>query len=288
MRLALAAAAIPSATLAEGKPMSGLVSLEMAITEMLLTLGVTPLATTNIPLYRRLVTYPEMPASVADLGPFGEPNPEYLHRLAPARILAADWQAPGLGRLAAIAPILALPLYPGKTPALEHQEAVLRQIGDLCLRRDRAEEVIASTQATLERARARLSGINRPVYLCRFNRDGRNLAVFGGNGMLGDVLRRLEIANAYRGRVNALSGGTNIPLASLADAPEAVIVHFDRGAETEAALQRLDQSRLWHALPAVAAGRIARIPVIYPTGGPLSASRLADALAASLPEIAHG
>ena len=38
-------------------------------------------------------------------------------------------------------------------------------------------------------------------------RDGRNLAVFGGNGMLSDVLRRLGLTNAYRGRVNALSGG---------------------------------------------------------------------------------
>jgi iron complex transport system substrate-binding protein len=282
------AACTPSAVSAGGDPASGLVSLEMSITEMLLTLGVTPLATANIALYRRLVAEPAMPPSVADLGPLGEPNPEYLYRLAPRRILVADWQAPGLGALAAIAPIETLPLFPGKTPALQHQETVLRQIAVLCQRSDRADAVIAETGIRLQRARARLSGFGRPVFLCRFNRDGRNLAIFGGNGMLGDVLTRIGLRNAYGGRVNALSGGANIALAQLAAAPDAVIVHFDRGAETEAALRRLDQSPLWHALPPVRAGRLVKIPVIYPTGGPLSAGRFADALAGTLPEIAHG
>lgn len=273
---------------AAGDPAAGLVSMDMVISEMLLSLGVVPLATANIPLYRRLVAVPAMPEGVADLGPLNEPNLEFLSMLGPSRILMADWQAAGLEGLARIAPIQTLAMLPRQTPALDHAKALLSELAGSCGRAAVAAAMITQTEAQIDQARSALLGFDRPIYLCRFNRDGRNLAVFGGNGMLSDVLRRLGLTNAYRGRVNALSGGASLPLTRLADTPDAILVHFDRGQETDAALARLAQNPLWQALPAVRGGRMLRIPVIYPTGGLRSASRFARELADGLPELADG
>jgi ferric hydroxamate transport system substrate-binding protein len=264
-----------------------LVSLDLLITELLLTLGEVPVAIANIPLYRRLVASPDLPDSVEDLGPLNEPNLEFLQRLAPKRILVADWQAPGLTPLARIAPVLPIRMFPGKTPALEHCESLLSDMAALTGRQAEAKTAIAATATAIDTARSLLSGFSRPVYICRFNRDGRNIALFGGNGMLGDVAGRLNLRNAYTGRVNG-AGVTNAPLSRLADEPDAVIVHFDRGAETDVALARLEESALWHALPAVREGRVVRMPVIYPSGGLRSADRFATQIGTQLATLADG
>lgn len=264
-----------------------LVSLDLLITELLVTLGEVPIAIANIPLYLRLVANPALPDSVEDLGPLNEPNLEFLQRLTPTRVLAADWQAPSLMPLTRIAPVLPIRVFPGKTPALEHCESLLSDMAELTGRQAAAKTAIAATVAAVDTARSALSGFARPVYICRFNRDGRNIALFGGNGMLGDVANRLNIRNAYKGRVNG-AGVTNAPLSRLADEPDAVIIHFDRGAETDVALARLEESALWHALPAVREGRVQRMPVIYPNGGLRSAERFATQIGTLLAKISDG
>lgn len=266
---------------------SRLVSMDLLITELLLTLGVVPLATANVALYRRLVAQPVLPEAVRDLGPLAEPNLDYLRYLAPERILLADWQGAGLAPLARIAPLTALPVLPGNQPAVAHGEALLRQLAALVAEPARAEPPIARCAAALGQGGAALRGFTRPVYVCRFNRDGRNLSLFGGRGMIGDTLARLGLVNAYGGRVNGF-GVTSAPVLRLAERPEAVIVHFDRGVETEAALARLRQSPVWNALPAVRQGRLVRLPVVYPNGGPCAVTRLARALAEGLPALGDG
>lgn len=264
-----------------------LVSLDLLITELLLTLGEVPTAIANIPLYRRLVASPALPDSVEDLGPLNEPNLEFLQRLAPTRVLVADWQASGLMPLARIAPVLPVRVFPGRTPALDHCRNLLTDMAELTGRQAAAKTAIAATTAAIDTVRSSLSGFARPVYICRFNRDGRNIALFGGNGMLGDVANRLNLRNAYKGRVNG-AGVTNAPLSRLADEPDAVIIHFDRGAETDVALARLEESALWHALPAVREGRVIRMPVIYPNGGLRSAERFATQINKQLAMLSDG
>jgi len=264
-----------------------LISMDLLITELMLTLGVVPLATPNVALYRRLVAEPVLPEKVQDLGPAAEPNLEYLRYLAPDRILLADWQGAGLENLARIAPLAPFPVLPGRRPAVAHVEELLRRVAALVAEPSRAEPAIQACETALAEGAEALRGLARPVYVCRFNRDGRNLALFGGNGMIGATLTRLRLANAYQGRVNGF-GVTNAPLLRLAERPEAVIVHFDRGVETGAALARLEQSPVWNTLPAVREGRVVRIPVVYPNGGPRSVTRLAHSLASSLSTFRHG
>jgi iron complex transport system substrate-binding protein len=264
-----------------------LVSMDLLITELLLTIGAVPVATSNIPLYRRLVASPEMPDSVSDLGPLNEPNLEFLQRLSPSRILVADWQAPNLETASRIAPLTAIPVFAGKTPAITHCETLIRNLGDLTGRRVEANKAVEAMRGRIEETRNALTSFDRPVYVCRFNRDGRNLAIFGGNGLLGDMLNRVGLRNAFTGRVNA-AGVTNAPLARLAEEPDAVIIHFDRGQETDVALQRVENGALWHVLPAVKNNRIIRMPVIYPNGGIRSAERFATQLGLQLMSVTNG
>lgn len=283
---ALAVPFVLSGTGVRATTMPRVVSLDLFATELTLTLGVTPLAVANVPLYRRLVAEPDLAADTTDLGPVTEPNAELLRTLDPDAILLASWQAGGLGILSRIAPLVTVDSISRSEPAIAN---AIRQIGRLGERFGRADEAGRWTQSlheTLATAKATLADhARRPLYVCRFAENGRNVSIFGGAGMIGDTLAQLGLRNAWQGRVNA-SGVTSAGIDQLAGEPEARIVHFDRGAETERALAALDGSALWNALPAVRAGRVTMMPVIYPSGGIVSAIRFARQLAASLPR--HG
>lgn len=258
------------------------VCLDLLPTELLLTLGVTPLAIANRALYVRLVAEPALPDSVADLGPLTEPNAEFLQLLRPDLILLASWQQSALQRLSSIAELHPLQSSAGKTPAVAHMVELLREIGTLTDKSAEAALWAERTEETLVQARQALAGrAGRPLYVCRFAANGRNVAMFGGNGLIGDVLLQLGLKNAWQGRVNG-SGVVSAGIEQLAD-PEARIVHFDRGAETVEAMRNLAQSSLWNALPAVRDGRVTTMPVIYPSGGVFSAIRFARQLAEILP-----
>ncbi len=263
---------------------SRIVSMDLLLTELLVTLDLQPIATANVPLYQRLVGDPALDSTVADLGPLNEPNIEYMLSLKPDHILMADWQASSLEVLEKIAPVTAYPVFAGKTPAVEHVQGLLRRLSMQTDRRRVADTIIDNCERAIETAARALSGFDRPVYVCRFNRDGRSVAMFAGNGLIGDMLRRLSLRNAFEGRVNA-SGVTSVALNRLAENSDAVIIHFDRGAETDAALDRLARNPIWQAFPPIRAGRIVRMPVIYPNGGVRSAERLAEQMREGLSNV---
>lgn len=270
-------------------PPTRIVALDLLATELLLTLGITPPAIANRALYQRLVSEPELPPSVDDLGPLTEPNAEYLQMLRPDMIVLSAWQAGALGRLSEIAPLHVLRSPDRDVPAVSHATEMLRELANITGRSTEARHWIEQTATALIEAKTRLSDrAATPLYVCRFAANGRNVAVFGGNGMIGDVLRQAGLTNAWRGRLNA-SGVVSTGIEQLAGNPEARIVHFDRGAETAQALSRLAQSPLWNALPAVLSGRVTAMPVVYPSGGLYSAIRFARQLVAFLPvEDSHG
>lgn len=250
------------------------VSLDLMLTEQLLTLGVPPLAVANIPLYERLVSMPALPTGVQDVGPQQEPNRELMQYLQPDLIVGLSWQAFRQQALARISPVAFLPP-PGRagTP-VEGVQDLLAELGRRTGREAEAAGHNSRLRARLAEARAALDGrVSRPVYLVRFLEDGRHAAVFGTRSLIGDVAARLNLANAWAGRGNA-SGVATIGIADLAEVPEAGLIHFDRGAETARALARLGESPFWQALPLVRARRVAAMPVIYPSGGVASALRL--------------
>ncbi len=267
------ASCLPAAARAGGAARR-VVSLDLMLTEQLLTLGVPPLAVANIPLYERLVALPALPAGVVEVGPQQEPNRELMQQLAPDLIVGLSWQGVRQQALERIAPVAFLP-GPGQAgPPVEGVQGLLSELGRRTGREAEAAASNALLVARLADARARLARrVSRPVYLVRLLEDGRHAAIFGTRSLIGDVAARIGLPNAWTGRGNA-SGVATIGIADLAQVPEAGLIHFDRGAETARALARLGESPFWQALPMVRAGRIAAMPVIYPSGGVASALRL--------------
>lgn len=284
-----AAGLMPAAALArEDGPR--IVSMDLSFTEMLLSLGLRPAAIANVPLYQRLVSVPAAPPDAVDLGPLTEPNLELLQYLKPDLILAASWQASALAPLERIAPVTWLPTFARGQDPLDFTRELLARIAALARREAEAATLQREADAALAEAAQRLAPhASRPVYLLRFAEDGRRTAIFSGASMVGDVLARTGLRNAFSGRAN-IWGTASIGIERLVEVPEAVIIHFERGAETERAMRRLAESPIWNALPAVRARRVLGMPVIYPNGGTVSAARfarqLADALSGTAP--AHG
>jgi len=288
--LALAGLASAHAQIPAGPAARRVATIDLLLTETLLTLGVTPVAVGNIPLYRRLVAEPTLPDGVPDLGPLQEPNLELLQHLRPDLILAPSWAEAGPHGLERIAPVAWLPTFSTEKPAVEHVRNLLLRVAAMTGREAEARAWSDRADAALAEARQALQPwTDRPVYVVRFNEDGRHAAIFGGAGMIGDVLTRMGLRNAWTGRTNVW-GTTSIGIEQLAGNAEARLIHFDRGAETERALRQLAASPLWAALPAVRQGRVIEMPVVYPNGGLASATRFAQQLARVLPThgIANG
>jgi iron complex transport system substrate-binding protein len=284
-----AAACLPAAALARADG-PRIVSMDLSFTEMLLALGARPVAIANVPLYQRLVSAPPAPADAVDLGPLTEPNLELLQYLRPDLILAASWQAAALQPLERIAPVTWLPTFARGEGPLDFTRGLLSRIAGLARREAQAAVLQREADTAMAEAAERLRDhAGRPAYLLRFAEDGRRTAVFGGASMVGDALVRAGLRNAFTGRTNVW-GAASIGIERLVEVPEALLVHFERGAETVRALRRLAESPIWNALPAVRAGHVLGMPVIYPNGGTVSATRfarqLADAVAGAAPS--HG
>lgn len=183
-----------------------------------------------------------------------------------------------------------LPTFARGRGPLDFTRDLLARIAGLARREAQAAELQRDADATLAEATERLrTHAGRPAYLLRFAEDGRRTAIFGDASMVGDVLVRTGLRNAYTGRAN-IWGTASIGIERLVEVPEALIIHFERGAETVRAMKRLAESPIWNALPAVRAGRVLGMPVIYPNGGMVSATRFARQLAGLLSGAAasHG
>jgi len=179
------------------------VSLDLLLTELLLTLEVAPVAVGNVPLYRRLVAQPSVPDGTPDLGPLQTPNLELLQYLMPNLILAPDWMRLGRTPFARIAPVAWLPTFSKDFGALKHAENLLRSIAERTGRDAAAERVLRRGEIVFAQARRTLAGAqSRPLLVVRFMEDGRHAAVFGREGMVGGVLQRLGLGNAWTGRTN--------------------------------------------------------------------------------------
>jgi len=256
-------------------PKVDIVSFEPALTESLLGLGVAPRAVVNAGFYREFVASPQLPGDVIDLGPSIEPNLEYLQRLAPELIIGTSWQLEGT-LLSRIAPLRTFDIYTANAQPYRNAGQVLLDLGALVERRAEAQALLEQTDRLLEQLRVRLAPVShRPVYIARLNPDGRHLLLFGAKGMYQAVLERLGLRNAYQGRTNAWGGSPALGIETLLEQPDASLLYYTNPREALAAQRRLDNSPIWRALPMIRESRALGLPRFYPSGGLLTAQRLA-------------
>lgn len=271
----LLAAGLPSR--AETAPR--LAAIDWAMLETATALGHMPVAATELIRFRADVAIPPIPATVTDLGLRGAPNFELLQLVRPTLILSSPYYTRYHARMEAIAPVLSLPFYlPGEAPlpkALGALDLLARRIGDP----DAGTQARAEADAHLDRLAERVARhADRPLALVDIG-DARHLRAFGFDSLFGSTLTRLGLRNAWS-EATAFSFLAPVPLERLAEMPDARLIIA--GPIPPQARGALARSRLWQALPQVAAGRVHQLPPINAFGGVPAALRFGDLLADAL------
>ncbi|QGZ64991.1 ABC transporter substrate-binding protein [Paraburkholderia acidisoli] len=272
-------------------PPRRIVAMDFGLIEMLLTLGVTPLATSVPDWYRRTNVAPPLPASVIDIGLLYQPNFELLAQLRPDLFVITPAHAPLRAQLERIAPTLTLALSaPGVAP-WRQIAAETRRLAQRLAREPAAEAAIASAEASLAQVRQRLAArpdvLKRPVFVVEFV-DDRHVLAFGAPSLFGDVMTRVGLANAWTRDTNARGYAMTdfTRLAAVRDAGEACLVYLEP--LPDAARATLASGVLWRSLPFARARRVAAMPKVSPGGALYSGARFARQLAdALLAEAGH-
>jgi ABC-type Fe3+-hydroxamate transport system substrate-binding protein len=248
--------------------------LDWGLAETAIALGIAPVAAAELRGYATWVREPAMPPGVLDLGLRGEPNLELLDRADPELVLSTPQFAPLLPRLERVAPVASFATYvPGGDPVARSAEIALA-LGQKLGREDAAVRLRDAADAAFAAARDRLGPRPAPLLVASFV-DPRHLRVFGPNSLFGAVLRRLGLANGWTG-ATSFWGFATVPLERMADPPEASLLLLEP--LPPAVAGSLARNPLWAALPAVRAGRVARMPPCWAFGGLPSAMRFARLL----------
>jgi ferric hydroxamate transport system substrate-binding protein len=263
------------------------VVLDWGLVETLLALGVTPAGVAEIGAYNDTVVTPRVPAQVPDVGLRLAPSLELLQQLAPDLILINSSQESQRAMLERIAPVRAFAVYTDAGAPYRHSEDITRQLAALCNRVSAGQALIDATARAIAQDGARIAAHRgtlpprdaaRPLYLIRFF-DGRHIGIYGARSLFQDVMDALGIANAWHGPTDYWGIGV-AGIEQLAAARDADVLFFD---PLPAGVARtLADNRLWHALPAVSAGRVASLPPFWGFGMLPSAARFSRLLTASL------
>ncbi|MFS8037020.1 iron-siderophore ABC transporter substrate-binding protein [Xanthobacter sp. AM11] len=254
-------------------------TLDWALLETLLAMGIAPVAAAELVLFRQVAVEPQVPAGVADLGLRGMPNFEALLHAAPDLIFNSAYYVASEPKLRLVAPVETLSIYARDGRPFARAEDAARRLAHATGRPDAAARLIADTRDTLERCRAVLGGWSgRPVLVINLG-DARHFRVFGPDSMFGEALARLGLANAWsEGTSYAASAPVGLEaLARFADAALVILppVPPDAG-------RILPQSAVWQALPNVRENRVYVLGAVNPFGGLPTAARFARLLAAAL------
>jgi iron complex transport system substrate-binding protein len=154
-----AASALPTFAAASRR----IVSLDYGLASTLLSLGVVPVAISELADWSKWVVEPPMPAGVIDLGSSWEVNLESLAMLKPDLILSTPYLDDLKPKLEAIAPVLRVDVFsPDAVPSLTAAIAATRKLGSAVGRDAEAESFLAESDAFFQSCRQRLAGRTWP------------------------------------------------------------------------------------------------------------------------------
>lgn len=244
---------------------------DYALAELLLLLGVEPVAVMSAADWSKWTGEPPLPPGVMDLGASQEPSLERLAALKPDLILSTEYTSLAEPAAARIAPVERLTIYGSGTDPLPRAREVTTAIGELLGLSGRAEQAIADVDAEIAALSRRLRPNLPPLLIVAFM-DTRHARVFGRASLFGDTLEGLGLRNAYPEAVNVW-GFNTVGIEDLASYGEATLLSIDPApADT---WPTLDRSPLWTELPFVKAGRVTRLDPVLTFGALSSARRFA-------------
>ncbi len=268
---------------ADGAPPARIVTLDWALTEQVLDLGLTPVGAPEIALYGEWAGDPPIPDGVADVGLRTEPNLERIAALEPDVILASDID-PALARtLDRIAPTHVFEAWSAEHDNVAAARDIYLRLADLFGRRPAAEERLAAMEARLDAIAREVAALDLPpkATVIRLN-DDSTVWINGENSIPVHALSRIGLEPALDLPATRW-GVTQRPMEDLAAVETGLLLAIRPHMGGAAAMA----GPLWQALPAVAAGRFAEVPRVWSYGGILSVERHAEAFLTALEGLAE-
>lgn len=275
-RRAVLAGLVAAATPARAAAPMRIVCLEWTSAELVVSLGLEPIAVADTKGYRDWVAGPPLPAGTIDLGSRGEPNLELIAELKPDLIVGAYGYGIDASTFVRFAPVWNVPFYDGTSTPYDRAESEMLKLGRHLGQTVTAEGFVAAAAATIAAAKAKLAARSSEPLAVVSMFDDRHVRIYGRGGLFQDVLDRLGLVNAWTGETNGW-GFSTLGMEQLVAVGEARLISLDPIPPHVAI--RIEQSSLWANLPCVRAGKVTTIPPVWPFGGLAAAARFAGLLA---------
>lgn len=253
-----------------------IVAINWSAAEILLSLGITPLAISDSHYFRRRIPSPELPQSVLDIGPFWEPNMEMLRALRPSLIISDELPKPVIARMATIAPVETVGAWHVQGDRFSALQQWALDTGIRLGVESRARQFVQASRQRMSTLRDQLSPYcAERTLVVVLDQDGKHAMVYGKGTLADSVLFQLGLTNAWQRPVNTI-GIARVGIEQLA------LIDCDRLFFTElpTTMTRLMRRRqpqgLWQQLPLARAGKTAELAHYFPFGGLETALNLAQ------------
>lgn len=243
-------------------------ALEWLPIELLLALGVTPMAVADKNNYRAWVGEPELPAGVIDVGLRAEPNLELLTLLKPSLILYSAGYGPSPEKMVRIAPGVGFNFNDGSGKPLSVARRSLTELGEKLGMQQAAKDHLATFDSFIAGMKPRFASRGDSPVLLMTLLDPRHALVVGENSLFQEVMDLLDVKNAWHGETN-FWGTAVVGLERLAAIKDADVICF--GHQNDAEMEKVMATPLWKAMPFVRQNRFQRVPAVWMYGATLSA-----------------
>ncbi|AJZ88947.1 iron-hydroxamate transporter substrate-binding subunit [Klebsiella michiganensis] len=272
------AAVLPCWAEASRFDLARIIALEWRPVEMLLALGIMPMAIADKRNYHRWVGEPKLPDTVVDVGLRNEPNRELMQRLNPSLFLISKGFGPAESDLAPIAPCWSTAFNDTSGRPLALLEQDLLRLGQFLGRERQADEHLAHFHQQIAATRGKLPDNPNPLVLFSFL-DSRRVMIFGRNSLFNDLLERLGMRNAWDGKTNAW-GSAIVGIETLVRLENVTAICFMHGDDDP--VKTVAKSALWRVMPFVRNGQLHLLPAVWFYGGSFSALRFCQLLPEAL------
>jgi ABC-type Fe3+-hydroxamate transport system substrate-binding protein len=283
-------------TITLDKPAVRVVCADWTSAEIVLALGVVPVAVGDRDTYRNWVgAGDDLPASVAEIGARYEPSLEKIAALRPDLIVQeSGGLVKGRDKLEAIAPTVGLDTYALSKESPNTEWAAMRDVtsklGTLLGKEAEAKALLARMDAAIAEQSERLTTAGRAgdsVVLTQTSVGGKPATrLFDDGSQMVEVVRKLGLVNGFKGKHEDYSF-TEVGLEGLRQVGKTDwLLTLAQNKDTKEELNAFGawkDNPVYKQLPVVKAGRVREIGGDNWTwGGPLSAIRLAERVADAL------
>ncbi|MGO4593049.1 ABC transporter substrate-binding protein [Leifsonia sp. 2TAF2] len=270
-------------------PAKRVVATEWGVTEMLLTLGVTPAGAADVKGYSAWDTAEKLPEGVTDIGTRGEPSVDTVAALKPDLVVGTtDLSDSAIEQLERIAPVLVV-RSADASRQLDQLSDNVNLIAKATGTEARAKTELASFEKALAEGKKRLADAGLAGAEVAFADgwvQGNTVSVrpYAAGSLISDVNTELGLVDPWKLKGDEAYGlaATDVEgLTALGDVQFAYIANESDG--TDPFQDALKDNAVWTSLPFVQAGDVHRLPDgIWMFGGPASMTQYVAALVDAL------